>query len=270
MVRFPTDDRVVDKGTPTSLRIICAGLPRTATSSMQAAVEKLGFGPCLHMANILPHVERGQLMLTAVRERDTAKRQKLIRQLIDGHASIADLPIVFFLPDLMDMYPEAKVVLNQRHDANVWSVSTHDSFDFFFSWRFWLTGMLFKTDRIWYALNMEVIETAKGKYGSHPFDPESHDIHTRIVHEEAAKRNAEVLDFTPEQGWEPLCKFLGKEVPAEPFPRVNEKKTFQIIKAIFIAKGLLGWAALGGGIWASWRYGPSALGYARSWLSSMR
>lgn len=31
-----------------------------------------------------------------------------------------------------------------------------------------------------------------------------------------------LLEFRVEEGWEPLCTFLGKEVPDEPYPRVNE------------------------------------------------
>lgn len=30
-----------------------------------------------------------------------------------------------------------------------------------------------------------------------------------------------LLEWSVEDGWEPLCAFLGKEVPAEPFPHVN-------------------------------------------------
>jgi hypothetical protein len=46
------------------------------------------------------------------------------------------------------------------------------------------------------------------------------------------RRNAEVretlpperlLVFSPKEGWEPLCAFLGVPVPAEPFPRVNSR-----------------------------------------------
>jgi hypothetical protein len=47
--------------------------------------------------------------------------------------------------------------------------------------------------------------------------------------------NAEVVDNIPperllklrvEDGWEPLCTFLGVEVPKKPFPNVNDKDTF--------------------------------------------
>lgn len=30
-----------------------------------------------------------------------------------------------------------------------------------------------------------------------------------------------LLEFRVQEGWEPLCKFLGKPIPNEPFPRVN-------------------------------------------------
>lgn len=30
-----------------------------------------------------------------------------------------------------------------------------------------------------------------------------------------------LLEWSIEDGWEPLCKFLGKEIPNEPFPHAN-------------------------------------------------
>ncbi len=42
----------------------------------------------------------------------------------------------------------------------------------------------------------------------------------------------EYLEFNVKDGWEPLCKFLGKEVPRDaegkprPFPQVNDQATF--------------------------------------------
>ncbi len=31
-----------------------------------------------------------------------------------------------------------------------------------------------------------------------------------------------LLEFRAEDGWAPLCKFLGKEIPDEPYPKINE------------------------------------------------
>jgi hypothetical protein len=36
-----------------------------------------------------------------------------------------------------------------------------------------------------------------------------------------------LLVFHPSQGWEPLCKFLGRPVPDQPFPHVNDTQGFK-------------------------------------------
>jgi hypothetical protein len=46
-----------------------------------------------------------------------------------------------------------------------------------------------------------------------------------IEHNENVRRLVpaeNLLEFRVEQCWEPLCKFLGKDIPDEPYPRVNE------------------------------------------------
>ncbi len=52
----------------------------------------------------------------------------------------------------------------------------------------------------------------------------------------------EYLEFNVNDGWEPLCKFLGKEVPKDaegkptPFPQVNDRATFgQTFSPYFVA-----------------------------------
>jgi hypothetical protein len=46
-----------------------------------------------------------------------------------------------------------------------------------------------------------------------------------------------LLIMTLEDGWEPLCKFLGDlPVPDEPFPRVNDSVTFDKHAAEFMFK----------------------------------
>jgi hypothetical protein len=35
-----------------------------------------------------------------------------------------------------------------------------------------------------------------------------------------------LLVFDVAEGWEPLCRFLGVDLPAEPFPRLNNTEQF--------------------------------------------
>jgi hypothetical protein len=38
----------------------------------------------------------------------------------------------------------------------------------------------------------------------------------------AKERGRELLVFEVKEGWEPLCRFLGKSVPEEAFPRSDD------------------------------------------------
>ncbi|KAJ5306725.1 hypothetical protein N7508_005740 [Penicillium antarcticum] len=256
MVRFITDPRTAPTPAPkTTLRVIGAGLPRTATSSLQAALETLGYNPCLHMAQIIPHADRQQLLISATHEKDKAKRQKLLHGLTAGYEAVCDMPAIFFLPDLMDMYPDAKVILTTRPDAQTWAESCYTSLGFFFSRTFLAVGFLWKTDRLWYALNMRIVEWVRERFGEGDiFTARFYDLYNESVRDDVKGKGREVLEFRAEDGWGPLCGFLGVGVPAGAFPRVNERKTFQIIKGILVAKGLVSWAVLGSLGWAGWWY----------------
>jgi hypothetical protein len=51
-MRFITDSGKKPAKQQLPLLVIGAGLPRSSTSSMQAAFEELGFAPCMHVAGI--------------------------------------------------------------------------------------------------------------------------------------------------------------------------------------------------------------------------
>jgi hypothetical protein len=51
-----------------------------------------------------------------------------------------------------------------------------------------------------------------------------------------------LLIFEVKQGWEPLCKFLGKPIPNVPFPNVNDSKQN---RQLHIGMNRLGYAYLG-------------------------
>jgi hypothetical protein len=46
--------------------------------------------------------------------------------------------------------------------------------------------------------------------------------HNENVRKLAKERGREVLEYEVKEGWRPLCAFLGKEVPAEGFPRKDD------------------------------------------------
>jgi len=44
-----------------------------------------------------------------------------------------------------------------------------------------------------------------------------------------------LLEFNVKQGWEPLCKFLGKQVPVMPFPHINDRVVVDTIIKVMLA-----------------------------------
>jgi len=68
----------------------------------------------------------------------------------------------------------------------------------------------------------EVRANARRRYREH------YETLRRIVPKER------LLEFKLEDGWGPLCNFLGEEVPDVPFPRVNEAAEFKAMKSKWI------------------------------------
>jgi hypothetical protein len=76
-----------------------------------------------------------------------------------------------------------------------------------------------------------------------------------------------LLEFDVKQGWEPLCKFLDKEVPAnKPFPHIMERAEFRetsgnvrIYELILMGTNVAKWLAIAmtcaGGWWIGQRRG---------------
>ncbi|KAL7817535.1 hypothetical protein V8C44DRAFT_320977 [Trichoderma aethiopicum] len=242
------------------MQVIAAGLPRCATSSLQAALESphLGYFPCMHMAHVMPSNERAEVVIEAMQESDKEKRQALLHRIFDGYKASADFPGFWFIEDLMDMYPDAKLILNQRKGGDEsWLQSWSNSLAFFRTRTYLLLCLPVKNDR----LHWQMHQIAKKQIGErwHTKDLDGfYDAYQKFVLEEAKKRNREVLAWTAEDGWEPLCKFLGKDVPKEePFLWVNDAATMNIIKRVLIARGVASWLAIFGGAYAAWTYGPS-------------
>lgn len=67
------------------------------------------------------------------------------------------------------------------------------------------------------------------------------------------------LEFSLEQGWEPLCRFLGNKVPKKPFPHANDAESFHAGIKVFLkrmwvraAKLNAPYVAAGLGVAAAW------------------
>ena len=82
------------------------------------------------------------------------------------------------------------------------------------------------------------------------------------AHVKAVVPQENLLEFKSADGWGPLCKFLGKEAPEEPYPRINDAdSTVKLISTVYkrlwikaagkVAPWALGIGAALGGVWYS-------------------
>lgn len=192
-----------------ALKVIGAGLGRTATFSMKFALEHLGLGPCYHMSEVFAGARRNvPLWLDVVRGKPDWDA------LFEGFQSTTDYPACTYWRELAAHYPQAKVVLTVR-DADSWFESVSETI---FS------------DAMQSSLAGSPVETMmKGVI----FDAFGGRVKDRaFMTSWFTRRNQQVIDalpperllvFSPKQGWEPLCAFLGVPVPKGPFPRVNSR-----------------------------------------------
>ena len=155
-----------------------------------------------------------------------------------GYTAITDQPSVLFAPELMAAFPNARIVLSQ-HPRGVegWVNSMTISILPLTSWRVWdyflvpfdtyfcrqYIPMLRRNLEIW---TLETpwpgpIDVATARESLRKY----HEKHYEEVRNLAKEQGREVLEFNPAMGWEPLCKFLGKPVPSEPYPFINEAKS---------------------------------------------
>ncbi|KAL8693725.1 MAG: hypothetical protein Q9224_003700 [Gallowayella concinna] len=144
--------------------------------------------------------------------------------------AVVDLPAAAFIPELHAAYPDAKVIVIQR-DPEQWYDSCYRTVMRFASLP--QLKVLYFLDR-WFVVRfapfMDCLFTCL--FGTAVKDPvkmrenwirgylNAYDDVRRIVPPEQR------LEFSLNQGWEPICKFLGHKVPKKPFPHVNDSATF--------------------------------------------
>jgi hypothetical protein len=210
------------------LKVIGAGFGRTGTTSLKAALESIGFGPCYHMFEVFEHPEHVPFW-------DRAARGEAVdfTGLFADWAATVDWPACNFYRELMALYPEAKVLLSVR-DPERWYQSCRNT--------------------IYPSSTRDV-----GKSGepNEPIDPEEASnrarraMITRLIwhnvfddrfedkdfaiarvnqHVAEVKRVVpadRLLVFDVKEGWGPLCRFLNVPVPEDrPFPHLNDTASF--------------------------------------------
>ncbi|MEZ5461748.1 sulfotransferase family protein [Dokdonella sp.] len=198
-----------------SLNVIGVGVGRTGTYSLKLAINQLGLGPCFHMEEVLKNMAV-QVPLWSEALQGRADWETIYK----GFTGAVDWPTAGFFRELLKKYPTAKFVLTERSPES-WA-------DSFGSTIFKLVAGKDKAPpemRAWLDMAEAVIA-----WTGFPPDLDREGLMEAFVAHNRAVRECipsnQLLVFEVRQGWEPLCDFLGTPIPAEEFPRSNDRGEF--------------------------------------------
>lgn len=211
-----------------SLQVIGSGLGRTGTYSLKLALEQLGFNKCYHMAELFQHTE-------GVVQFENAESNKPVDwdKLFDGYTSAVDYPVARYYKQLMQKYPQAKIIHTIR-DEESWYQSASKTI-------IWaskpsvgrILKLMIKLPFSPVLRKQMAVLKFNGKlidreFGSDYKNKESVIAHYRQHNEEVMKTvpPERLLVYNVRDGWEPLCKFLNVPVPTQPFPKTNSRDEF--------------------------------------------
>jgi len=177
---------------------------------------------------------------------------------------VTDVPAACFWRELLEAYPEAKVVLVEREEE-AWLRSCGALLDGALD-PFGLYVLRF-TDPFWFGR----IITCASLYIEGLFGSTNAVVAKANARAAYRRHNAEIRAAVPRErllayklgsGWEPLCAFLGKEVPGVLFPNLNDSEMLRLSFVYAVAKTIrhslvnlavvVGAGAVVGGL--VWRY----------------
>jgi len=213
------------------MKVIGAGLPRTATTTQVAVLEQLGFGPCYHMRNLMGDFGAGLPPWERV-----AQGNPDWDEIFDGFESCCDFPASRYYRELAEYYPDAKVLLSVRSGEG-WVRSMRETI-----WPMYFGDSL-----------LHHVNQARGLVDEHwgrflalmvhqCWDPQSGALIGAGDADDAElaaimdRWNQGVIDsiaperllvWNPGDGWEPLCEFLEVAVPEGPVPQINDTSAFK-------------------------------------------
>ena len=209
------------------MKVVGAGFGRTGTMSLKAALEELGFGPCYHMIEVFAHPEHADLWQAAWRGEPVDWDGVL-----GGYEATVDWPACTFYEELLERYPDAKVLLSVR-DPERWYESIRSTI-------YKLTrastrsplsriGLAFLSLFVSGTFTIRPLQIAEEIVLRGTFDGKFEDKRYAIEvfnrHNDEVRRRVpqeQLLVYEVKEGWGPLCEFLGVEEPDKPFPRLND------------------------------------------------
>jgi len=190
------------------LEVVGAGVGRTGTNSLKIALERLLGEPCHHMFEIIVDPSQIPLWTDAIEGRPVDWSTMPM-----GYGALVDWPGASFWPELTEANPDALVLLSVRDPEDWYKSASNTIFQVFDNAP---PEML-----PWFESMHQLLDE---RFSNNLGDPA--EMMAAFENHNDAVRSAipaeRLLEWSPGDGWDPICERLGLEVPDEPFPKTND------------------------------------------------
>ncbi|KAJ6789854.1 hypothetical protein PWT90_11211 [Aphanocladium album] len=232
----------------TPMKVLCLGMGRTGTiwtwlgtradayvAALRESLLTLGYRRPYHtMDAVTGNFYECKLWADLLKKKDAGEKvnREDFDRILGESQAVLDMPAAYFAEELIEAYPDAKIILTVR-DTESWFASTrralrplHESY---VSRVVTLTDnlLLMPTRHIHPMFRM--LDRLQYNY--------DFDTNGRRVYEEHNDRVRSLapperfLEYHVREGWGPLCKFLGRDVPkdveAGGTPNLNSSQSFE-------------------------------------------
>ncbi|KAJ6131843.1 hypothetical protein N7471_007058 [Penicillium samsonianum] len=247
------------------MKALVLGMPRTGSTSLKSALEMLGYFNVYHGEDAFFLNPRDcDMWMEALHAKYDGRGTNFTRKEFDqllGHCQVvSDMPAICFGPELVEAYPEAKIILPVRDFAG-WEKSARRFNDYFSSTSpiFFevLNKALFMEDRLSLPTFRKAWQVLfKGDFSHN--SRQCYEEHYSAISSSTPKDR--LMYWNVKDGWGPLCEFLDQPIPDTPFPHLNDARALEesmhpshllmVMRYAFRVTHIAAYACL---IWASWR-----------------
>ena len=217
------------------LKVLIVGVWRTGTSSLLQAFQDLGYyntypreAPSANTWNSLTYTKAWNEVIDDKFVHGKTVGREQFDELLGDCMVVSGVPCFIFLEELLAAYPDAKVILTTR-DLDSWYTSILSSLEYISTRPIIRVATVFDA---WVRERQAYLDRLKywGWFDNLPaFGRMVHRNHIERVRGLVAMGKIQkdaYLELEVGHGWEPLCEFLGEDVPpGKPYPKVNDQKS---------------------------------------------
>lgn len=210
------------------MRVLVLGMCRTGTHSMWEALKMLGYIDCYHMMNTMIDPNDNDMWLEAIKGKWFGGKPftKTEWDMLLGHCqAVCDFPACAFAEELIEAYPDAKVILTNRpvdawYKSCIGTIRNSMTSNLLYYMGFFDTEVMGKWTPMTRALFKGVFDNNFEKNGKQVYE-DQYNLVRKMVPKER------LLEFQIGESWDRLCEFLEVPMPDVDYPNTNEAAAFK-------------------------------------------